>query len=520
MAQGVVGIIGPAVPTSFEVSNPGLFTRPLVGVRTEPYDRVVRVLLINAQGEPVDTANQPLGGAAGALVDSLGRDNNGKLIKVPGLKIDANGKFVGNDGTTAVVVDRTTGKPQKYDQTLYDLAYSWFPTAKKEAPALLGAPVDSNNRIIPDTRLDSDGKYTSLDGNTPYPVNTATGFPEKPGTGAGNPPPVPITNLSFGLSELAKSINLALVNGAVKVWSYRLDRVTPNPQEAFADFANKQINIVCLSQNTDAPSIGLLKDHVEQSSPNDAGGGGIRPRIGVAMLPREGWMTPPPNPKPSQKLADFGIDWTSSRMVLIAHKSYNDIASAISGVIARYDPWISLTMKEVDGISQTATFTDAELVVWLDPDAEGITQAHVDPILHPDFLPGAGLVMGESFTADGTGQRLYIDIVRTIDDLAFRIKAELTNPNVIGTMRINRPGLSGLRALLASLLDSRVSAGEIDNYTIDIPILGVLQKDPAQRTAEENDQIHAVQNSRKLELSVSVEYAGAIHYLIVTLKLI
>jgi hypothetical protein len=520
MAQGVVGLIGPAVPTSFETRNPELFTRPLVGVRGEPYDRVVRAMRISAANEPLGADGNALGGTAGALVDSMGRNAAGNPVAVPGLKIDANGNFVGDDGTTAVEVDRTTNRPKKYDGSLYELAFEWFPSANKVAPAVFGAPVDRKGRIIPDLRLDSDGKFTSLDGTTAYPVNSATGFPERPGSGGG--PPQPITNLYFGLCELAKSINLALVNGATKVWAFRTNRdgTTPTVADAFADFINKQINIVCLSRMTDAQSITDLKNHVEQASPNDAGGGGTRPRIGVAMLPRKGWTSNGAAPKPSQKLADFGINWTSSRMALIAHKSDGDVAAAAAGLIARYDPWISLTMKSLTGISQAESFTDSELAVWLDPEAQGIVQARINPIVDPEFLAGAGLVMGESYTADGTGQRQYIDIVRTIDDLVFRLKAHLTNPNVIGTMRINRTGLTGLRTVVSALLDSRVAVGEIDGYAIDIPLLGILQKDPAQRTAEETQQINTVQNSRRLEFSVSVDYAGAIHYLVVTLKLV
>jgi hypothetical protein len=520
MAQGVVGIIGPALPTSFETRNPELFTRPLVGVRGEPYDRVVRVMRIGATNEPLDAGGNPLGGTAGALVDSLGRDTAGNPMAVPGLKVDANGSFVGDDGTTAVEIDRATNKPKKYNGTLYEPAFEWFPTAEKMTTAVFGAPVDRKSRLIPDLRLDSDGNFTSLDGTTNYPVNPATGFPEKPDPGGGAA--IPITNLYYGLSELAKSINLALVNGATRVWAYRLNRngSTPTIGDAFADFINKQINIVCLSQMTDAQSITDLKDHVEQASPNDAGGGGTRPRIGVAMLPKLGWTGNGGTPQPSQKLADFGIDWTSSRMALIAHKSDDDVAAAAAGVIARYDPWISLTMKSVTGISQSESFTDSELAVWLDPEAQGIIQARVNPIVDPEFLAGAGLVMGESYTADGTGQRLYIDIVRTIDDLAFRLKAHLTNPAVIGTMRINRTGLTGLRTVVSALLDARVAVGEIDSYQIDIPLLGILQKDPGQRTPEETQQINTVQNSRRLEFSVSVDYAGAIHFLIVTLRLV
>jgi hypothetical protein len=520
MAQGVVGIIGPAMPSSAAAANPELFTRPLVGVRGEPYEQVVRVIAVNDAAEPLDAAGQPLGGTDQSPVQSLGRDATGNPVAVPGLKIDVHGQFVGKDGTTAVEADRTSNRPKRFDGTVHELVYRWFPPAWQPGSTELGVPVDRRGRPIPDLRVDSDGAYSSLDGATAFPVNPATGLPERPA--AGGNPAQPITTLHYGPGELAKSINLALVNGAVRVWAFRLDPAGGNPNlgDAFADFSNRQINLVCLSHSSEAGSISDLKDHVEQASPNDAGGGGTRPRMGVAMLPPEGWTSNGGAPKPSQRLADFGIDWSSSRMVLVAHKSRDDAAAAVAGCIARYDPWISLTMKEVIGISQAASFTDSELAVWLDPEAQGIVQPRVVPIGDPEFLPGAGLVLGESFTADGTGQRQYIDIVRSIDDLAFRLKAQLTNPNVIGTMRINRPGLTGLRTIVAALLDGRVAAGEIDGYTIDLPLLTILQKDPAQRSAEETQQINDVQNSRRLEFSVSVDYSGSIHFLIVTLRLV
>jgi hypothetical protein len=521
-AQGVVGVIGPAVRTPSSTRNPELFTQPLVGARSEPYARVVRVLPVSNAAEPLDAAGNPVGGSGNNLVDSLGRDPdaNGNPVTVPGLKIDVTGGFVGDDGATPVAVDRATNRPRRFDGALYQLTYRWFPPAEQPAAAEFGVPVDGRGRPIPDLRMDSDGAFTSLDGQTQFPVNPATGYPERPA--AGGNPPHPITSLDYGLGDVARAVNLALVNGATRAWAFRTDRAggAPTTDDGFADFANRQLNVVFLANNTTAAAISNLRDHVEAASPNDAGGGGIRPRIGVAMLPREGWTSNGGNPQPSQRLSDFGIDWTSSRMVLVAHKSRDDVAAAVAGRIVRYDPWISVTMKEVTGISQTDRFSDSEIAVWLDPEAQGITQARVNPIIDPEFLPGAGLVLGESYTADGTGQRLYIDIVRTIDDLAFRLKANLTNPNVIGTMRINRPGLTGLRTLVSALLDARVTAGEIDSYTVDIPLLAILQKDPAQRTPEETQQINDVQNSRRLEFSVSVDYAGAIHYLIVTLRFV
>jgi hypothetical protein len=522
VAQGTVGVIGPAVGTPSATRNPELFTQPLVGTRTEPFARVVRVIPVSNSLEPLGEDGNPLGGSGANLLDSLGRDPDaaGNPVAVPGLKLDATLGYVGDDGTTPIAVDRSTNRPLRYDGVLYKLTYRWFPPAEQPQVTAFAVPVDGRGRPVADLRMDSDGAFTSLDGQTAFPVNLATGYPERPAAG-GNPVQA-ITNLDHGLSDLARAVNLALTNGALRVWAFRTDRTgaAPTTDDAFADFASRRLNVVFLANNTTAQAITDLREHVEAVSPNDAGGGGTRPRIGVAMLPREGWTTTGPNPQPSQRLSDFGIDWTSSRMVLVAHKSRDDVAAAVAGRIVRYDPWISLTMKEVTGIAQTEGFTDSELAVWLDPEAQGIPQPRVSPIIDPEFLPGAGLVMGESYTADGTGQRLYVDVVNTIDHLSGLLKANLTNPNVIGTMRVNRPGLTGLRTLISALLDGRVTAGEIDGYTVDIPLLAILQKDPAQRTAEETQQINDVQNSRRLEFSVSVDYSGSIHYLIVTLRFV
>jgi hypothetical protein len=214
------------------------------------------------------------------------------------------------------------------------------------------------------------------------------------------------------------------------------------------------------------------------------------------------------------------MTWASSRMVLVAHNSPDDVASAVAGVIAGYDPWISLVLKPVQGIRSVSEFTDQDLLTFLHPDEAGLVQPHVNPVTHPDFLSGSGLVMGEGFTADGTGQRLYIDIVRTIDDIAFRVKATLTSPQVIGNLRVNRPGLRILTSILRAMLNARVAEGEIDDYAIDIPIQAIAEKEPKDRTADEEAQLEAVQNSRQLAFNVSITYAGAIHQLVVTLKFV
>jgi hypothetical protein len=338
--------------------------------------------------------------------------------------------------------------------------------------------------------------------------------------------------VTFGIGALARSINLALTNGALQVWAYRLDpaQQPPDLTSAFADFANRSINIVCLSSDANPDDITALKNHVESSSPNDAGGGGIRPRIGVAMLPMGGISNA--SGTLTNRFSDWKsaqevqgnlpspMNWASSRMVLVAANSPDDVAAATAGVIAGVDPWVSLVLKPVSGIGITGDFTDAAIQAFVAPDQSNLTQPHVIPIVHPDFLAGSGPVMGEGFTADGTGQRLYVDIVRTIDDIAFRLKATLTSPQVIGTLRINRPGLRVLASIVRAMLAARVAAGEIDGFALDIPIQALTELDPAQLTADQQQQLKQVQNSRQLAFNVSVTFAGAIHQLVVTLKFI
>src|SRR5262249_52365897 len=150
-------------------------------------------------------------------------------------------------------------------------------------------------------------------------------------------------------------------------------------------------------------------------------------------------------------------------------------------------PWISLILKPVNGIGINDTFTDGAIQIYIAPDQSNLAQPHVIPILRPDFLPG-GPVMGEGFSADGTGQRLYADISRTLDHIASLLKATLTSPQVIGTLRINRPGLRVLSAIIRAMLKTRVDAGEIDDFAIDIPIQALTEKDPSQLTPTEQQQ--------------------------------
>jgi hypothetical protein len=402
-------------------------------------------------------------------------------------------------------------------------------------PAFWGVPLDTDGQPIPNLLMRPNvapgGAFVDFAGNA-LAVDGSLGL-SSGGTGK----PIGIGGsiyytVAFDICSLAKSINLALTNGALQVWAFSLDPAQQSfdASAAFSDFSNRAIDIVCLSADSNPDDITALKNHVEASSPNDAGGGGIRPRIGVAMLPMGGifdangnitnkfsdWKTE----EQVQKNLPSPMNWSSSRMVLVAANSPDDIAAAAAGVIAGVDPWVSLILKPVNGIGINGMLSDQSIQTFLAPSQSNLAQPHVIPIVRPDFLAGSGPVMGEGFSADGTGQRLYIDIVRTIDDIAYQIKATLTSPQVIGTLRINRPGLRVLTSIIRAMLKARVAIGEIDDFAIDIPIQALTEKDPAQLSADEQQQLQQVQNSRQLALNISVTYAGAIHQLVITLKFI
>jgi hypothetical protein len=417
------------------------------------------------------------------------------------------------------------------------IALDGFSTASATVngpPPYWGAPLDLDGQPVLNLLMRPDSTPASAFVDFAGNVLTVDGVLGQSNGGTGKPKGINGSvyyTVSFDICTLAKSVNLALTNGALNVWAFRLDSALPfDGSAAFADFANRDINIVCLSADSNPDDITALKNHVEQSSPNDAGGGGTRPRIGVAMLPMGGITDA--NGNLTNKFSDWKtleelqnglpspMNWASSRMVFVVANSPDDFAAAAAGVIAGFDPWISLILKPVSGIGINGTFTDGAIQIYIAPDHSNLVQPRVIPILHPDFLAGSGPVMGEGFSADGTGQRLYVDIVRTIDDIAFRLKATLTSAQVIGTLRINRTGLRVLTSIVRAMLRTRVDAGEIDDFTLEIPIQALTEKDPAQLTPEEQQALQQVQNSRQLPLNVSVTYSGAIHQLVVTLKFI
>jgi hypothetical protein len=307
-----------------------------------------------------------------------------------------------------------------------------------------------------------------------------------------------------GASDVYQAIEMAFKQspGPSRVWGIRVDTQNPDWAAALAEVAKLDVQIVVLanmplSAGANTTALTALSNHVKTVS--NTGGDG-KERIGVGMLPKD-----------SPDATVVTGDLVNERMVYVAHKSNDvkisetvstpaDAAAAVAGVIAGYEPHISILLKPVS-ISMASTFTDAQIDAF---DAKGINWL-TDPVL----LPGAGIFMGEGYTGDIGGGKKYVDIVRTLDSVSFQLKATLIR--AIGDLRMTRAGLRAVANLIEAVLSPLQAQEVIERFVVHIPLLVLLDRDPTSLSAAELQQIDDAQATRRADIVVTVDYAGAIH---------
>lgn len=298
-------------------------------------------------------------------------------------------------------------------------------------------------------------------------------------------------------SDLAAAIAIAFrqTPPPTRIWGVQVDATTPDWDGALAEVAILNVQIVVLANTplnqANAALIGKLSTHV--TSVSNTGGDG-KERIGVAMLD--------PALTAAGAAALNAGNVKNERMFLVAHTSAEDAGAATAGVIAGDEPQISMLLKPIN-INMTRLFSDADI--------DTFDSAFINWVTSPVLIPGQALFLGEGYTADPSQNKKYIDIVRTIDDINFRIKAELIQ--AIGNFRVDRPGLNGIVTLVQAVLSPLVTADVIDDFTIYIPLLVLLDKDPTALSAAELTEIQQAQATRSVDMVVTVVYAGAIHRL-------
>ncbi|HKO43849.1 MAG TPA: hypothetical protein VJU84_11285 [Pyrinomonadaceae bacterium] len=313
----------------------------------------------------------------------------------------------------------------------------------------------------------------------------------------------PVDDLEWFKGDLGRSVRKAFEQtpGPTTVWAVRTDpaqgaNAIPN---ALTEVAKLDVQIVTIANRGLGPAaanraeIELLASHVSTVSRTGSDG---KERIGVAMFAKD--VTDPGIVTPNMSI---------DRMVMVAHKSDEDAAAAFAGTIAGYEPHISILLKQVK-IGMDSLFSDAEI--------DAFNTARINWLTDPTLLPGKGLFAGEGYTLGADIP--YIDICRTIDDISFRLKAALIRS--IGDLRVSRSGLRALISQMTAILEPLRQREVIEAYEVFMPLLVLLDKPPATLTDAELQQINNAQNERTVQAIVSVDYAGAIHRLNITLKFV
>jgi hypothetical protein len=316
---------------------------------------------------------------------------------------------------------------------------------------------------------------------------------------------------------LYRSIREVLLQrpGPSRVYAVATDDAGGDPDwaAALASLATAPVQLVCLARVTDPGTLALLKTHVEDAS----GAGGKR--IGVAMVDPDLAVGNGQTFAGAADAAYGALKNAEGRMVLAAARvatvdgvPARDVAACAMATIAGYQPHISVLLKQVNDVEipLPRQFTGTEVAQ--------LAEKAMLPLLDPPYIAGSGVFLGSGRAYNPTDpSRLYVDVVRVLDDIEFRLKAGLIG--AIGNVRIDRLGMEGLRSKFDAVLEPLRAARVIEGYTVDIPVLPILETEEANRSPGARTELADTRTSRAVDVIVTVTYAGSVHFLDVRLAL-
>ncbi|AEH10764.1 MULTISPECIES: hypothetical protein [Protofrankia] len=326
-----------------------------------------------------------------------------------------------------------------------------------------------------------------------------------------------IANKGQAAGPLYRSIREVLLQrpGASRVYAVATDDSGggPNWAAALATIATAPVQLVSLARVTDPATLALLKTHVENAS-----GAGAR-RIGVAMVDPDLAVGNGQTFADAADAAYGGLKNGEGRLVLVAARvataggvPVSDVAACAMATIAGYQPHISVLLKQVAGVEipLPQQFTGTEVAQ--------LAEKAILPLLDPEYIAGEGVFLGSGRSYNPVDpSRLYVDVVRVLDDLEFRLRGGLIG--AIGNVRIDRLGMEGLRGRFDAILEPLRSARVIDGYTVDIPVLPILETEEADRSPGAKTVLTSTRTSRAVDVIVTVAYAGSVHFLDIKLAL-
>jgi len=266
--------------------------------------------------------------------------------------------------------------------------------------------------------------------------------------------------------------------------------------------AADDVDFVSLANETDLTALGALKTHVENAS--SAG----NKQMGFAMID-------PTHAKSTTYVNDIDTAVTPlksgvGRMVVMAARGATvDVATAAMAVVAGYDPQVSPVLKLLGGVTipKAALYSPSEIT--------GLAQRGINPVVSPALLPGGGFYFGDGRVYSSDPALQFIDIIRVLDDLDFKLKAGLIG--AVGDDRITKSGLTMLLTRAEGILQTCVAAAEIDDFSIDIPLLDILIRPESTWSAGDTTAVNTARGNRQVGMYVKVVYGPAIHHILVKL---
>ena len=270
----------------------------------------------------------------------------------------------------------------------------------------------------------------------------------------------------------------------------------------FVGLANESAVGAAAAGNNPATNLMALKAHVETMSAQG------QKRLGVAMVD-------PSTAKSSTYVADVlaaidGLKSDSARMVMVASRgATTDAATAAMAAMAGFEPHISLVLKQIRDVKMPLEkqYSPTEI--------KGLSEAGVNPIIDPALIVGEGLHFAEGRTFSTDPSLAYIDIVRVLDDIDFRLKAGLIGS--VGDARITKAGMTQVKTQIDGILGPLRRRAVIADFAVDIPVLNILSVPESAWTPTDTNIVKTARENRTVDVFVSVTYGPAVHRLKVIL---
>lgn len=205
------------------------------------------------------------------------------------------------------------------------------------------------------------------------------------------------------------------------------------------------------------------------------------------------------------------------RMTMIAARGAIDdngdaaeVAAAAASAIAGQPPATSVVLKKIRGFRMplAGQFSPGEI--------KKLSTDSIIPIIDPALVAGESLHFAEGTLYTTDAAQKYIDIVRLLDDVEFRLKAGLIG--LIGDARITRTGLARVIRKGEGILGVVQTTGAITGFNFTIPVYNALLKPEAARTATETQVVFTARSERLVDMYVTIVIGPAIHRLKIALQ--